>query len=155
MSDLLTDSAIAELLAERKPAISVPDLVPRKVRDRHVEAHHEFVGDDGSRFRLTVRQLLLDPLDFSVVLMYSVPGTSRQFRLRRCNGDSHLHTNKIERNVIDGFHVHTATERYQAAGFKEDDFAEPTDAYAELFGAIRHMLRTASFDAESQEEMPI
>jgi hypothetical protein len=37
---------------------------------------------------------------------------------------------------VTGFHVHVATERYQAAGFKEDSYAEATNSYIDLPGAI-------------------
>jgi hypothetical protein len=78
---------------------------------------------------------------------YTLPGTFTVFRLRRYNGSSHRHTNSIESETMDGFHIHTATERYQLLGGYEDHFAEPTDRYGTLDGAIECMLSDCGFDA--------
>ena len=110
----------------------------------------QVTGTQGSNFRLVVRKLVRDPLDFSVTLAYEIPGSTRIFRLRRHNGASHWHTNKLEGTRLTGFHVHMATERYQTAGFKEEAYAESTDAYESLSGAIEHMLEVAGFEAQSQ-----
>ncbi|MDZ7814842.1 MAG: DUF1828 domain-containing protein [Planctomycetota bacterium] len=39
--------------------------------------------------------------------------------MRRYNGKSHQHTNKIEGNTFFDFHIHQATERYQEFGERE------------------------------------
>lgn len=74
----------------------------------------------------------------------------RTKRLRRHNGSSHRHTNRLEGRVVRGFHVHLATERYQLAGLKEDDYAEATSNYGDLAVAIDHMLEAAGFESPSQ-----
>jgi hypothetical protein len=56
---------------------------------------------------------------------------------------------------VTGFHVHVATERYQAAGFKEDSYAEATNSYIDLPGAIRHMLNVANFEPPAQTSLPM
>jgi len=145
MSSVLDDGAIAQLLVEPKPPLELSHLVPSAAKGMHREAQREVTGTAGSKFRVIVRQLVRDPLDFSVILAYAIPDSNRLFRLRRHNGDSHPHTNKLEGTTITGFHVHLATERYQLAGFREDAFAEAADAYSDLFGAIGAMLDAAAF----------
>jgi len=148
---ILTGTAINRLLEEPKPAVQVAALVPPTREKRgHRENQVQVTGTQGSNFRLVVRELVRDPLDFSVTLAYEIPGSTRIFRLRRHNGASHSHTNKLEGTRLTGFHVHMATERYQTAGFKEEAYAESTDAYESLSGAIEHMLEAAGFEAQSQ-----
>jgi hypothetical protein len=74
----------------------------------------------------------------------------QQFRLRRHNGKSHEHTNPIEKNTFYGFHIHTATERYQQSGYREDTYAEETNRYADYHGAIECMLRDCGFMVSTQ-----
>jgi len=91
-------------------------------------------GSAGSRFRLLIRQSPFNPLDFSVILGYLPENVSGLFRLRRYNGKSHKHTNRIEGSKFYEFHIHIATERYQDRGMDEDGFAEPTSRFSDLNG---------------------
>ena len=75
-----------------------------------------------------------------------VPQSNRLFRLRRNNGRSHEHTNSIEGDTFYDFHIHTATERYQDLGSREDAYAEATDRYSDYAGAVDCMLADAGFD---------
>lgn len=87
-------------------------------------------------------------MSFSVILGFYPTNSNTLFRLRRYNGCTHEHTNHIEKrgggpgvvNFRGRFHMHTATERYQSSGFREDDYAEPTENFADVFGAIRCMI---------------
>lgn len=108
-------------------------------------------GRSGSKFRVLVRQREDNPLDFSVILGYLIPDSTRVFRLRRFNGLSHQHTNPLEGESFYAYHVHVATERYQLVpGYAEEHYATPTDAYVDLAGAIEHMLATAGFEPPEQ-----
>jgi hypothetical protein len=89
---------------------------------------------------------MINPMDFSVVLSYRIPKTSQIFRLRRYNGKSHEHENKLEGGKFYNYHIHTATERYQDNGFREDAYAEPTDRFVDLKSAVKCMLRECGFD---------
>lgn len=53
--------------------------------------------------------------------------------------------NKIEKQTFFGFYIHTATERYQQSGYREDAYAENTDRYADYHGAIECMVRDCGF----------
>lgn len=148
MPAFLSDQDIASLLAERKPLER--DLrACAQVRPKrgHKECELSLTGDAGSDFQVVFRQSEFNPLDFSVILCYCVPGSSLVVRLRRYNGKSHEHTNKIEGDTFYDFHVHTATERYQQTGLREDSFAQPTDRYCDFNGAVQCMMNDCGFDA--------
>ncbi len=84
-------------------------------------------------------------MDFSVILGYRIPHLYTVFRLRRYNG-KHQHTNVIERQTLLDFHIHTATERYQTNGFREDTFAEKTNRYSTLGSAINCLIEDCGFN---------
>jgi hypothetical protein len=147
MAIILTDTDIARLLAEAKP--SPPDYQSRlqlRAKRGHKERELDITGASGSEFRVIVRQSSINPLDFSVILAYSIPRSSVLFKLRRYNGRSHEHTNKIEGTTFYDFHVHTATERYQEAGYAEEHYAEVTNRYADLNGAIQCLIQDCVFE---------
>ena len=150
MASELSDAEITVLLAEPKPLTSdYQSRMQLRPKSGHKERELELTGAAGSDFQLIVRQSIFNPLDFSVILGYLMPGSNILFRLRRYNGRSHEHTNRIEGNTFYDFHIHTATERYQAAGFEEDHYAETTDRYADLSGAIQCMLQDCAFEFPS------
>lgn len=152
MSDVrLSDIEIDRLVAEPKPTVDPDDLVPTLVKLKNRRGMLEVEGRSGSNFKVLVRQRENNPLDFSVVLGYQLPGSTRVFRLRRFNGFSHQHTNPLEAESFYAFHVHQATERYQVlAGHHEEHYAKPTDAYVDLAGAVDHMLATCGFEPPAQ-----
>ena len=102
------------------------------------------LGDAGNEFRLILRQNQINPIDFSVILAVQVPESNLVFRLLRFNGRSHQHTNHIEGETFYDFHIHTATERYQAIGTREDAYAEPTERYGDFYGAFQCMITDAN-----------
>jgi hypothetical protein len=152
---ILDDTQIAALISQPKPTVEPGALTPTVRKGAHRETQRSITTAQGSSFRLIVRQSTLDPFDFSVILGYELPDTTRVFRLRRHNGNSHDHPNRIEQTVARGFHVHLATERYQLAGYEEDGYAETTNSYSDLVGAIRSMIALANFKPPPQESLPI
>lgn len=152
---VLDDAQIQTLLAEPKPIVELAALNPTIAKGRHRESQRSVVGVSGSAFRLVVRQSILDPSDLSVILAHELPETTGLFRLRRHNGDSHDHPNRLEGSTVRGFHVHLATERYQLAGYREDGYAEATNSYADLIGAVQHMLDVAHFAPPAQGTLPL
>lgn len=146
MAIQLSDNDIARLLAEQKqlPA-DYRGLIQTRPKRGHKERELDVVGNAKSEFRLILRQSEFNPLDFSVILAYRPPKSNQLFRLRRYNGKSHEHTNTLETQTFYGFHIHTATARYQDAGLREDFFAEPMDRYADFNGAIQCMLKDCGF----------
>ena len=144
----LTDDEIAQLIAVRKPVSS--DLASwAKLRSKrgHDERDFTVTADDGSEFRVYLRQSRYNRLDFSVILAYRIPGSTEWFRLRRYNGRHGEHSNKIEGGApFYAYHVHTATERYQELGMDEDGYAEPTDRFSDLQSALQCMLQECGFE---------
>jgi hypothetical protein len=147
MSVLVDDATIQQLVDEPKPLPQeYQQRITMKSKSGHKEAELEVVGADGSSFALILRQSISNPLDFSVILAYRIPKTNTSLRLRRYNGKSHEHRNKLEGDGFYGFHIHKATERYQnEPGLKEDAFAELTSRYADLGGAVQCMISDCGF----------
>lgn len=146
MAVQLEELIILALLAETKPfSADYRGRMQTRPKSGHKERELDITGAQGSEFRLILRQSLFNALDFSVILAYRPPGTNQLFRLRRYNGKSHEHTNRLEGETFYDFHVHMATERYQESGLREDTFAEPTDRFADFQGAIRCLLTECNF----------
>jgi hypothetical protein len=146
LSILLTDAEIEALIQEIKPLESgYLNKVQLKPKRGHKERELDLIGANGSEFRLILRQSLLNALDFSVILSFTPKSSSQQFRLRRYNGKSHEHTNQLERETFYDFHLHYATERYQASGLREDAFAQPTNRYGDFEGALSCLIQDCGF----------
>ena len=145
---VLSDVQIEALIAETKPlpADWHLRLRPRAGRIGHLVRDLDVEGNHGSSFRIVVRQSVRNVLDFSVILGYRPLTGPRLFRLRRYNGRSHEHRNRIEGDRFYGFHIHKATERYQLIGMDEDAFAEETDRYADLAGAMSALVLDCGFE---------
>lgn len=147
-----TSDAIQALVAEPKHvAPGTFSSISWLDRAGHKRAGIDVEGDSGSLFAVKLRKNRVNPLDFSVILGVMVPNTNVLFRLRRYNG-KHWHRNKIEGVRFRDFHIHTATERYQEGGFKEDAFAQPTERYASFRSALRCRIEDCGFysDASAQ-----
>lgn len=142
-----SDNAIAALLAEAKPLpLDWAGLLQPKPKRGHQESELKLTGSGGNEFHLILRKSSINPLDFSAILGVRVPQTTRIFRLRRYNGQSHQHTNRLERETFYGFHIHLATERYQELGGREDAYAQTTNRYGDLQGALGCLLQDAGFE---------
>lgn len=144
--NILSDQTIEDLIRESK--ITPYGLLPLTKlieRNQHRRREYNVQSASGNEFVIMVRQSMLNPLDFSAILGYKAPGFNTVFRLRRYNG-KHVHTNTIESVTLNDFHFHTATERYQRLGAKEDSFAEVTSRHWNLDSAIRCLLEDCGFD---------
>ncbi len=142
-----TDQQIASFLSEQKALPENWQARARMSRKRkHKERHIDIEGADGSEFRIILKQSEVNVLDFSVILGVLMPQSNLLFRLRRCNGKSHPHTNRMEGNSFYDFHIHMATERYQEMGMREDAYAETTDRYGTFDGALQCLYEDANID---------
>ena len=151
-----TDDDIERLLRERKP---LPDGYRQrlKVRDknRQMERQLDVIGDGGNEFCIILRQTKFNVLDFSVILAVRPPKSNQLFRLRRYNGKHSPHKNTIEGNRFYDFHIHIATERYQALDEEEDAYAEPTAKFANIDQALDCLLKDCGFDVPPDQQLPL
>ncbi len=156
MSAKYTDQEIRKMIDEEKP---LPDnyLTRLQLREKrgHKEREIDVTGLAGNTYRLILRQSDFNVLDFSIILSLAPFGSNILFRLRRHNGKSHEHTNRIEGNRFYDFHIHEATERYQEIGAREDAFAEPTDRFSDFHSALRCLLDDCAFRMPSGEQTEI
>ena len=156
MAAKYSDADITRLIKERKP---LEENFRSKIRLRDKSGHKEqeldVEGVDENQFRLILRQSSFNTLDFSIILVYCLPDNNQLFRLRRYNGKSHEHTNKIESNTFYNFHIHTATERYQELGTREDAYAEPSDRFSDFHTAINCMLSDCGFEVPRNPQISL
>lgn len=143
MAVIYTDAEIAALIAEPKPIFMNEWRVTYK--RNHREESMDIQGDAGNEFRIIRRTNEFDELDFSIVLGVILPLTRQIFRLLRYDGNNHRHTNHIEATRLFDFHIHIATERYQESDFPDDGYAEVTDRYTDIDGAVDCIFADAGF----------
>lgn len=124
----------------------------RSYSSQHEEAHIEIEVQDLGTFRVIIRKNRINPLDFSVILGYVPPERLKLFHLRRYNG-AHRHSNKLESNSFRAFHIHHATQRYQEAGWDIDAYAELTDRYDTVDGALETLLDDCNFIRPETERL--
>jgi hypothetical protein len=143
---ILSEQRILELILEAKtiPSGLVP-LGALPQRSNHFRKDYKITCPSGNEFLLALRRSAINMLDFSVILGFQLPHLHTVFRLRRYNGKSHRHTNAIEKETFYDFHFHIATERYQRPGYREDTFAQVTERYQTLEGAIQCLLEDCGF----------
>lgn len=134
----VSDAQIAELLSCPK-RVSNPQA--RTVsKGAHEQVNYKVSATDGSghRFEVYQRQNLRTGMesDFSCGIRWLAPN-GESLTLRRYNGSSHPHKNHVENEEIDEtFHIHLATERYIKADRKAEGFAEETNRYQTVDGAL-------------------
>ncbi|MBN2564490.1 MAG: hypothetical protein JXB46_02150 [Candidatus Eisenbacteria bacterium] len=152
----MSDLDIASLVEERKP---LPSEFARRFQLKPKRGHKEreltVTGSAGSKFVLILRESNINPMDFSAILAYRPPQSNQLFRLRRFNGKSHEHSNRLEGQTFYDFHVHIATERYQDAGPREDAYAEPSTRFSDMSGALRCMLEDCGFELPEGTQIPL
>ena len=157
MADILNDQDIENLLKEEKhTAVSVYVFFSQmREKKAHREADIIVPRPDGSYFKVILRQNSLNPLDFSAILGIVVKGSNQLIKLRRYNGKSHEHKNKLEAEQFYDFHIHHATERYQNIGYKEELYAIPTERYANLRDALKCLAQDCNimFPGSNQMEL--
>jgi hypothetical protein len=164
MHKVLKDGEIESLLREQKP---LPKNWQARLKTlpkagfKHLQRELEVQGMNGNAFRIVLRQSSVNPLDFSIILMFrDKDGT--EFRLCRYNGKHPSeHTNRLEKakggknaGFRSQFHIHMATERYQQEDFEIDSYAEVTDKYSSFDSALTEFLSSNGFQTPS-EDLPL
>lgn len=136
-----TDEQIKELIDEKKRfKIGWERKLNFKQQGKQKTISLEIEGEQ-NQFTIILRANIIDPESFSAIFAVIPKDSTQVFRLRRYDGGSHRHANKIEGTVIDHeCHIHFATERYQELGNKEEDYAEQTDRFTNLEEAFRCLI---------------
>ena len=146
MDVIFSDQEIAALIKERKVLPDNRHSKFKKTMQRGNDIYRlNVTGEKGNEFQVIVRMSVFNKLNFSVILGVKVPPPKKFFRLKRYNGN-HEHTNTIEDEKINGFHIHTATERYQVNSVREEDYAELTECYTDVNGALKCLFADANFE---------
>ncbi|GAB4206409.1 MAG: hypothetical protein Fur0023_16270 [Bacteroidia bacterium] len=146
MDYFFDDNMITTLINEKKQLNITIEEIYREIKlnnkCNHKECKISIDRQDGqSEFLIIIRKSTKNELDFSVILAFRNKEHDKYFILRRYNGKSHRHTNKLENDAFYDFHIHYATERYQKHGLREDYYAEKTDKYNNIESAIQIMIR--------------
>lgn len=139
MADLiLTDEQIEVLL--RAPKKVTNPGARWKVQRGADQKNFELESDDGKQFTLYLRQNIRIANNFSCGILYKHP--QGPVTLTRYNGSDHDHDNPLDLDtkVSTACHIHIATERYMRIGRKPEHFAETTDRYTDLDGALRSLV---------------
>jgi len=128
----------------RAPSASKTPQAREKQEGKHLRRDYRVVSDDGEHhFALFTRQSTRIAEGFSAGLLWHAK-TGEEVILLRCNGSDHPHPNALERERIEfQYHVHLATERYIQANRKPEGYAEETQAYRTLAGALHHLAQRA------------
>jgi len=156
MSDIILDSEVKSLLEEGKLLpVNWRGAIKLRAKRGHYERQLIVIGENGTKFHLIVRKSMKNEFDFSVILAAQLPNSNRIFRIRRYNGLSHEHTNRIEREVFYDFHIHYATQRYQEFGMNEDSFAARTDRYGDYEGALSCAVNDGNFIIPDNNQLEI
>ncbi len=149
MGIIFTDQEIKAFIQERKV---LPDNWANEFKERinrgFKEHYQDITGETGNTFRIIVKTSKFNKLIFSVILVVRIPGSKKYFPLCRYNGSNHQHTDTIEGDVITGFHIHTATERYQRKK-KVFGYAQSTTRYSDVNEALQCLLSDANFEEPS------
>lgn len=137
---VLTDSDIDALLKLPK-RVENPGAKQR-TEGKHFRKDYRVFSEDGkSEFALFVRQSTVMPDSFSVGLRW-LPKSGEDVMLIRFNGPNHPHSNALEGERFEFVcHVHQATERYLAAGKKDEGFAVQSSDYTTISGALHCLMR--------------
>lgn len=147
MSYYFTDDEISDLISENKTlSKTIIEILNFKESDGHKKAEHTIERSDGNLFNIILRQNIHNINDFSVIFAFQEKEKNTNFKLRRYNGKSHEHSNKLEGDKFYNFHIHFATQRYQDVGRKEESYAEITDRYSDIQNALKCLLNDCNIE---------
>ena len=136
---LLTDADIKVLIDERKILNKPKEFNPILVEKLDKwEYKKKLNGANKHTFQIYIWKSKHRERIFSVGLFVQIGGD--WVPLKRYNGDQ-VHTNKIEKTRVKGYHIHQATERYQRAYNDIDGFAVETRNYTTWEGALKQLIR--------------
>jgi len=130
MNDIVLSNADLAALRSSTKSVKNPRARWSDEPGRHQQRNFDLETEDGELSCLYQRQNVDDPRDFSCGLAW-IHKAGRRLSLIRYNGSSHLHGDIRYR-----CHIQRATEEALVAGTTVDSFAEETDRYTTLGGAL-------------------
>ena len=130
MNDLLLSNDTLDGLRSASKRVRNPGARWREKPGRHMQRNFSAEAEGGAVYRIYLRQNLDDERDFSCGLALVQRG-GKPLALVRYNGSSHAHG-----EIRYCCHIHRATAEALAAGRRIDSFAEETDRYRTLEGAL-------------------
>jgi hypothetical protein len=138
----LSDDKITELL--NCPKHLTNPQTRNKQKDGHEQVNYKVIAIDGSghEFEVYKRQNLVHGMedDFSCGISWVAPN-GETLTLKRYNGPSHDHPNHLEKvNLGYNCHIHKATEKYIKANRKAEGFAEVSNRYSTVEGALHCLI---------------
>lgn len=139
----LTENRIFDLIRCPKK-VTNPSARSREI-DGHVQLNYKVVAEDdsGYTFELYTRQNVRNGMhdDFSCGLRWIAPNGD-SLTLKRYNGSSHNHLNHLTSERLGKVcHIHTASEQYIKANKKPEGYAETTNHYNSLAGALHCLIK--------------
>jgi hypothetical protein len=150
-----TDEEINQLTLKSKSYNGhIDDFLHFRESDGHKKASIEMPRADGSMFIIKLRQNKNTLTDFSAIFAYQEKGANKDFKLSRYNG-KHEHTNKLEKHKFFDFHIHYATQRYQDAGRAEESYAEETNRYSDIKGALTCLINDCNIQVGKDTQTSI
>ncbi len=134
----VTDNKISELISMSKRVTNPGSR--SKTKEGHEQYNYKLKSetDEDLEFEFYTRQNLREGMeeDFSCGISWLAPN-GESFTLKRYNGPAHTHKNQIEGNLLEYKpHIHLSTEKYVRANRKAEGFAEETNRYNSLKGAV-------------------
>lgn len=100
------------------------------------------------KFTFSVRKLIKDPMDYSVLFTYT-DLNGREYIIRRFNGDHGRHYHKDVGKYITGPHIHAILENSQKYYHKDETEAVETDQYKTLEQAIEYAMKELNIKYEA------
>ena len=130
MTDSLLSNEALDVLRSTSKRVRNPGARWRAKPGRHLQRNFTAETEQGTVYRIYQRQNMDDERDFSCGLALKQRGGGL-LSLVRYNGSSHAH-----RDLRYCCHIHRATAEAIVAGRKIDSYAEETDRYRTLEGAL-------------------
>ena len=135
---LLCDDAVKRIIEAPKlipsDVADVTDMGALKENGGHLRRNIDLICDE-YKVRMSIRQLETEPLNFSVLLIYT-DEAGYTYNIRRYNGNHGTHIDRVTGDVINGPHIHMITEKAQMSTHKDEGHAVATDKYKTLPDAI-------------------
>lgn len=147
---LYTDRQIEALRSMPKRVINPNAAWTEKRSPTHAQRERKFdvVGqlDGMEKFKVYQRRSMDYADNFSCGISYDPP-RRRSVMLARYNGPSHKHG-----EIVFETHIHTATQAAMIAGDKPDSFAEVTDRFETIEGALDCLKRDFNIEGFPVEQ---